>query len=259
LRRAIGRLLHVNDAFRLNAYRTLLQSSNVPVFEDVSTPDARIARMLVAQMLSSLPQSVLEKEASLQEGLKLLWQHPQVIAELLELFELLAESIDHLHASIDSHPDAPIQVLGRYTRIEILAALEPKDRARPQVWREGVKYLADIKTDVMAFTADKSVGAFSPTTRYNDYAVAPDLMHWESQSTVRESSNTGQRYLKQAEAGTHVILFARENTDYKSFWCLGTVNYDKHTEGKECPMAVTWRLDNPLPGDLYAIFAAAAP
>jgi hypothetical protein len=257
LRRAIGRLLHVNDAFRLNAYSKLLISDSAPVFSDMASSDARVARMLIAQLVDSVDRSLLPKDASLQEGLNLLWQHPQVKAELIELFDVLTASIDHLHTTIDGYHDLPLQVLGRYTRIEILAALEPKDRARSQVWREGVKYLKNIDTDVLAFTLDKTEGAFSPTTRYNDYAISPQLIHWESQSTVRESSKTGQRYVSQSDSDTHVMLFARESTLDKSFWCIGTATYETHESGKECPMAITWRLHKPLPGDLFATFAAA--
>ena len=109
----------------------------------------------------------------------------------------------------------------------------------------------------MAFTLDKTDGQFSPTTRYNDYAISSELIHWESQSSVRIASATGQRYINQLQAGTHVMLFARENANDRAFWFLGTADYVKHEEGKECPMAITWRLHAPLPGDLFAAFAAA--
>ena len=34
-------------------------------------------------------------------------------------------------------------------------------------------------------TLDKTVGHFSPTTRYRDHAISPELIHWESQSATR--------------------------------------------------------------------------
>jgi len=257
LRRAVGRLQHVNDAFRLNAYRRLLNSDTAPLYADVTTPDARIARMLVGQLCDSVDTKLLPRDASLQAGLSLIWQHPQIRAELLELFDVLETLVDHLNSTIDSHPDAPLQVMGRYTRIEILAALEPKDLARPQVWREGVRWLSAIDTDVMAFTLDKTDGQFSPTTRYNDYAITPELIHWETQSTVSAVSPTAKRYLSQRESGAHVMLFAREDSSTASFWLLGTAGYESHEEGKERPMAIVWRLQQRLPGDLFAAFAAA--
>ena len=34
-----------------------------------------------------------------------------------------------------------------------------------------------MESDLFAFTLDKSVGGFSPTTRYRDYAINPELIH----------------------------------------------------------------------------------
>ena len=75
----------------------------------------------------------------------------------------------------------------------------------------------EARADLLAFTLDKSSGNFSPTTRYRDYAISRELIHWESQSM--------------------------------------TATYLRHES--EMPMAVTWRLHHSLPGDLFASFAAA--
>jgi hypothetical protein len=107
----------------------------------------------------------------------------------------------------------------------------------------------------MVFTLDKTSGQFSPTTRYQDYAISRDLIHWESQSTVRAESPTGIRYRDQISAGTHVLMFARESSDDRAFWFLGPAGFVRYTGEK--PMAITWRLHHPLSGDLYASFAAA--
>ena len=98
-------------------------------------------------------------------------------------------------------------------------------------------------------------GQFSPTTRYRDYAISPELIHWESQSVTRADSETGLRYREHAQRGSSVMLFARERADERAFWFLGPATYVRH-EG-ERPMAITWRLRHALPGDLYAAFAAA--
>ena len=50
-------------------------------------------------------------------------------------------------------------------------------------------------------------------------------------------------------------IFARLHADDRAFWFLGPATYVSH-EG-ERPMAIKWRLQHPLPGDLYAQFAAA--
>ena len=51
------------------------------------------------------------------------------------------------------------------------------------------------------------------------------------------------------------MLFARLSTDDRAFWCLGPARYLSH-EG-ERPIAFVWKLDQPLPADLYTSFAAA--
>ena len=96
---------------------------------------------------------------------------------------------------------------------------------------------------------------FSPTTRYRDYAVSRDLIHWESQSATRADSDTGRRYQQHEALGSSIMLFARLRSDDRAFWFLGPASYVKHES--ELPMAVTWRLDHSLPGDLFAQFAAA--
>jgi hypothetical protein len=122
-------------------------------------------------------------------------------------------------------------------------------------WQTGVYWAKPADADLLAFTLDKTSGGFSPTTRYRDYAVSRDLIHWESQSATRADSSTGQRYQHHVNQGSSIMLFARLNTDDRAFWFLGPATYVKH-EGEQ-PMAITWQLTHPLPADLYTTFAAA--
>ena len=55
--------------------------------------------------------------------------------------------------------------------------------------------------------------------------------------------------------GSHILLFARLNSDERGFIFLGPATYVSHVG--ELPMAITWRLQHRLPGDLFEIFAAA--
>jgi hypothetical protein len=208
-------------------------------------------RMLVAATCAK----VLEKEDSLEQGVSLLWSHPQIVLEMNELFTLLREQIDHIHTDLLSHQDVPLQVHGKYSRIEILAALGVGDYATTRPWREGVLWIEAEQVDVLAFTLDKSEGNFSPTTMYRDYAISRELIHWESQSNTRSSSPTGMRYCNHVARGTRILLFARQNTDERAFWFLGPATYVSHES--ERPMGITWKLDEPLPGDLFSRFAAA--
>jgi hypothetical protein len=154
-----------------------------------------------------------------------------------------------------THPDVPLVVHARYTRVEILAAFGVGGAARVAPWQSGVYWAKAARADLLAFTLDKTSGGFSPTTRYKDYAISRDLVHWESQSVTRASSPTGQRYQQHATLGTNVMLFARGRSEERAFYFLGPATYVKHDS--ELPMSITWRLHHPLPGDLFAAFAAA--
>jgi hypothetical protein len=251
LRRACGRVLHVDDPLRLDGWRKLLSSDSVPELLGAHDRDTRLARMLVAQITSV----VIDKSATLSDGLILLWQHPQIRAELKELFDVLSERVSHLHSPPSGNEQIPLVSHARYTRLEILAACLPEDRSTVAPWQTGVRWLPEVKLDLFAFTLDKTKGEFSPTTRYRDYAISRELVHWESQSVTRADSETGLRYRNHASKGPSVWLFARESVDERAFWFLGPAKFVSH-EG-ELPMAITWRLDHPLPGDLFQAFAAA--
>jgi superfamily II DNA or RNA helicase len=252
LRRAVGRLLHVDDDVRLEAFVQFAARRTAPVVAELDEQDRRLLRMLVA----SLVGKALGRDASLQDGANFIWEHPQILAELAELFFVLRQRTDHLHLLMDESPGVPLRVHARYTRVELLAAYGVGDGATVALWQTGVQWLPDANTDLLAFTLDKTEGHFSPTTRYRDYAISPSLIHWESQSVTRADSETGLRYQRHVTQGSQVALFARLRQTDRAFWCLGPAEYVRHSG--ERPMAVTWRLRHPLPGDLFAAFAAAA-
>jgi superfamily II DNA or RNA helicase len=251
LRRACGRLLHIDDPARLECYTRFLAPETPPHLAGLNALDLRLVRMLVAAVVDK----AVSKGTSLDAGIALLWSHPAVRLELLQLLEALRPRVAHLHVPLDTHPDVPLQIHGRYSRIEILAAFAADSGAKVAPWQTGVRWVPEARTDLLAFTLDKTSGKFSPTTRYRDYAISRDLIHWESQSVTRADSATGQRYQRHMELGSTVQLFARSRADERAFWFLGPGTYVSHES--ETPMAVTWRLRHSLPGDLFASFAAA--
>lgn len=249
LLRAVGRLLHVDDEERLQAYLGFASRLMAPAQDELGIRERRLLRMLVASVTN------LTASASFVAAVDQVWAHPQVLAELTEVFGVLRTQIDHVHTPLGVDPSAPLSVHARYTRHEILAGFGRGAGAKPDTWQTGVLWDESSETDLFAFTLDKSTGGFSPTTRYRDYAISPELIHWESQSATAAESRTGQRYIHQRDLGTNVVLFARLRTDDRAFWCLGPASYVRH-EGDR-PIAFVWKLLHRLPGDLYAEFAAA--
>jgi hypothetical protein len=251
LRRALGRLLHVDDMARIDGYRRFLATATSPDPDQLPMRDRRLMRMLVA----SVVEAVASKETSLFDGAQILWCHPQVRAELGELLDVLAGRIEHFPVQLTSHPEVPLIVHASYTRIEILSAFGVGQGATVPPWQSGVFWAPEARADLLAFTLDKTSGKFSPTTRYRDYAIDLNLVHWESQSKTRAESETGRRYQQHVSAGTTVMLFARKRVDERALYFLGPAQYVKHES--ERPMAITWRLQYSLPGDLFEEFAAA--
>jgi len=239
LRKAVGRMTHMDDATRLAGYG------------DVQGASDPLQRMLVASLLDPLIGKDLDADITVAAALEVIGQHPQVVAELEALLSVL--QVDHVQPALVTPPGNPLRLHARYKREEILAAFATGPRAKTRPWREGTLYLADAGVDLHVVTLDKSDGRFSPTTRYRDYAINRELLHWESQSTTPAGSPTGRRYRGLGEASTQ-LFFVRLKPS-APYWFIGPATYVSHVG--ERPMAITWRLDTSLPGDLFAQFAAA--
>jgi superfamily II DNA or RNA helicase/HKD family nuclease len=257
LRRAVGRMLHIDDQLRLVTYQRLVGQGSAPQVTELTASDHALLRMLIVSLTDQVLGKREFREVDLQVATDLLWQHPQVLAEIAELLPILLDRVDHVHSRVPGRPDIPLNVHARYTRLEILAAMGQRDdRAKTPTWREGVRWAKDKHADLFLITLDKSPDHFSPTTRYRDYAISQDLFHWESQSITSADSPTGRRYRDHSAIGSAIYLFARNDNTSNAFWFLGPATYVRHDGDR--PMGVTWRLETPLPGDLYAEFAAAA-
>ncbi len=249
LLRAVGRLLHVDDDERIAQYRHFAIADAPTEITPLDEGGRRTLRMFLASMFTDSVSTTID------DAWRRLRAHHQVCAEIVELMDVLDERIHHVQPMLSTSAHVPLHVHARYTRIEIQAAFNDGTGLRPPRWDSGVKWLPQERTDVFAFTLDKTSGEFSPTTRYQDYAITRELIHWESQSTTSLASQTGQRYIHHVEQGSSVVLFARLRADERGFWCLGPATYVRHERDR--PIAITWRLHEPLPADLYTAFAAA--
>jgi len=260
LRKACTRLLHVDDPERLSIYKQWLAQTSPPSVTQLSQSQGRCLRMLLSALTSSIPEI---RDLSVTQGAELLWAHPQIRAELLELFGLLEQRVQHLGHVLTEKIDVPLRVHARYSRTEIQAAfgdatVDLPEHARIQVppWREGVKFMRQERCDVFLITLTKTEKRFSPSTRYRDYAISRSLFHWESQSRTTSDSPTGLRYQQHRKQGTEVMVFVRLNAEDRAFYFLGPASFVSHQA--EMPMQITWKLTHPLPADLFIAYRAAA-
>jgi superfamily II DNA or RNA helicase len=251
LLRACARWLHVDDALRLDAARRFLERSRPPRAEELAPFERRLFRMLV----SAIVAEAVPKGTSLDDGAALLWQHEQVRKELLELLPCLEAGRERRSFSLDPHPELPLRIHARYTRSELTAAFGIGEGARSEGWQPGVLWIPQAAVDLFTFTLDKTKGNFSPSTRYRDYAISRELIHWESQARTRADSDTGTRYREHRQRGSSIFLFARRDTAERAFTFLGPADYVS-SEG-ERPIRFVWKLRVPLPAELFAAYAAA--
>jgi hypothetical protein len=244
---------HVDDPRRADTYARLL-ADDAPDYARLSPVEQRMARML---FFSLWPGG--GGHTSIDEGLTRLRREEAVRDELQAVVDLAFEGAQHVTVGLEGRlGPVPLQVHGRYQREEVLAALDYASLSRkPNSFREGVLYVPELDVDAFFVTLQKSEADYSPTTLYRDYPISPTLFHWESQSTTSVASATGQRYLY----GTSTkLLFVRQRKadefGTSPYLFAGPLRYVQHAG--ERPIAITWRLDHPLPNTFFSAATVAA-
>ncbi len=251
-------LCHIDDLDRATAYLTWL-SDGAPRYVTADPVLQAFGRMLIFSLwpdgggFSSYDAALdaLRRETAVREDLraviKLAWDHAERVTTRLT-GELGAR---------------PLRVHARYTREEIVAALDyvSIDGRKPNSFREGVLFAPAARTDAFLVTLHKSEADYSPTTMYQDYAVSPELFHWESQSGTTVASKTGQRYLNHRAMDSHILLFTRSHKvsafgTGAPYLFLGEADYVDHRG--ERPIAITWRLRTPMSAADFATAAVVA-
>lgn len=171
---------------------------------------------------------------------------PEMVSEMMDIFQYNYDRIDFIDKSIDTDFDCPLDLHCNYTRDQILVAM---DHFTPSNVRQGVKWFPDKKIDVLFITLNKSDKDYSPTTMYNDYSINEYQFHWQSQSTTADSSPTGQRYIHHRQRGSKILLFVRESKNdiagTAPYTFLGPAFYVQHKGSR--PMNIIWQLENPIP------------
>lgn len=252
--RAINRLRHIDDQERVRLYVSWLRSPKPIDALALGLRQRRLLEMLLAGLWGDKTQM------SISQAIERLWQHQAVREELVEVLAVSEEIADSMPGDPGLGAEVPLLVHERYMRDEVLIALGDAAFERQPTTREGVKSIRGLHADCFFVTLDKSGGSFSPTTRYRDYPISPAEFHWESQSTTRVASPTGQRYLGRRDRGWRFMLFVRESPQLASgrtaaFLFLGPVHYVRH-EG-EMPIQVIWRLERSMPTGFFELARAA--
>lgn len=266
----LQRLLHVDDILRLEGFERLLADDS-QTWSSLSDMDKRLASMLFWNLFEDGKNPVDGSAwTGIDEAFQVLRLSAAFLGEARELFSVLKNRITQVGETFGlrcgSHP---LLAHATYTRYELLGALGYGRLPGSSVYedgatrsiagaREGVYFVPEAEVDLFLVTLQKSE-KLSPSIRYHDYAISPNLFHWESQSRTRPESPTGQRYIKQSPETTDVLIAVRETSDgpngTRHFKLLGPADYVKH-EGSQ-PIAIWWHLRVPMDPDSFEIAAAA--
>jgi superfamily II DNA or RNA helicase/HKD family nuclease len=255
LLKRVRSLAHVDDVDRVRVYQRLLDG-DAPAYSSLGLVEQRFARMLFFVLWPDGGGF-----ASYDDGLAALRDEPAVRDEMRAVIDFAFDHTRHAGLRMDGPlTESPLRVHARYTREEIVAALDyaSVEGRAANSFREGVLYARPWNTDAFLVTLRKSETDYSPTTMYRDYAISPTLFHWESQSTTSVESKTGRRYL---DGQSNVLLFARD-TKVDAFGTgapylfLGPGHYVSHTGDR--PIAITWQLSHAMPTDVFTTASVAA-
>ncbi|WP_052137005.1 DUF3427 domain-containing protein [Arthrobacter sp. PAMC 25486] len=253
-------LIHVDDRERADAYSKIVAEDS-PAYAELTPREQTYARMLFFTLWDN--GGGFE---SYDEGFTTLRNFPFVCSEIAQVVALGAASSKRTGKSLGGKLAwSPLQSHLTYGRYEVLAALGAKSLDTIQqtklVSMGGVAWCEQSRTDAFFVTINKDEANHSATTMYKDYALSPDIFHWESQNATSPSSPVGKRYLDPRGHDSQVLIFTRDTADDETgltmpYTSLGQVDYIQHKGEK--PIAITWKLHRPMPADVYADAAAVA-
>ena len=239
----LGRLRHVDEPERLRTYQELLADAVRGTPRALTDRERSRVMMLEAQFQHR--GTLRAAEATVEY----IAARPSIVRELTELREVLEDNVG-IAEQIIPVPEWTLALHRHYSRREIVAAVGyVKAGDKSLNLQSGILRLKDEHRELLFVTLDKSGKSFSPTTRYRDYAIDPQHFHWETQAAA-SVTGSGKRYIE--NTGWSFYLFVRSEPG-APFAFLGPVEYESHQGDR--PIAITWRLQYPMPAALYDRYA----
>lgn len=243
------RLVHVDDAWRLELLEHLAQGGALPKSER----EQRMVRMLLVQLYGSLVASDADG------ALRLLGAQARLRTELAELVAALKPRTDVLPAPPPASlpADVPLHLHAHYRTEEITAAFDLRSRDG-HLYTPQMGVVPAGKYDLLLVTLDKGAKKKLPHLQYRDYALSPRLFHWQSQASTTRDSAAGKRHM---DPEVVPMLFVREAS--KDDRGLGVpyrfLGAARRVDGRgERPISITFELlDGEIPADLLVVARAA--
>lgn len=242
--RRFGDLLHLDDPARIDLLLCFAQPLAAwPALTDTQT---RVLQMLAYQL--NAQQGQLGTGADLLEELA---QSPEHWAELAELGTVLQGRASLRPQPIPGLEDIPLCLHGAYGIREILTAVGWLHPGRRAPFQAGTLTLPERQVELLFVTLDKREG-YHERIAYHDYAISPELFHWQSQNSAGPTTKGGLRYLESATNGWSFQLFVR-TAKGQPYRACGPLRLES-AEGEK-PMTIHWRFQVPLPSSLFREFS----
>ena len=190
---------------------------------------------------------------SLEDAFRRFAANPSILADM---DEVLAWSLDTTEVS-GQIPELPfactLELHAHYGIKEIQAAFGHANLETAGQTGVGSFHFTEVKTYALLITFQKTEKEFSPSTMYADYPISRELLHWESQSTTSQQSETGQNLIHHEERGYTILVFARDqkrrNGVTVPFTYLGPV--ERVSYESERPIKMVWRLRYQMPVEMF--------
>jgi hypothetical protein len=187
----------------------------------------------------------------LESSIAALGENKYLVDEMKEVLRLLLDTVDFVELTPSISIAQPLKIHGRYTRDQILVGfgLHTFEKASPS-FGLGVVENKALNTELLFIDLEKSEEDYSPTTRYLDYVVDRNHVHWQSQNQTRSDSGKGLSYLNHKRIGKTILLFVRESRENEhgntvGYVFLGEANFQK-SEGSK-PINILWQVEEPIP------------
>lgn len=242
--RRFGDLLHVDDPARTDLLLKVAEPGASYV------PQGERERQLL-QMLAYQVDGQTRQTGSGEDFLQRLRAHPELLAELGEIGEVLQSTSSLRQRAVPGLEDVPLCLHAAYGVREILTAVGWLTAARRTPFQAGVLALHERKVELLFVTLDKREG-YHEKIAYHDYAISAERFHWQSQNAAGPETYAGRRYLESPGNGWRFQLFVR-TAKGQPYRACGPVTLEQ-AEGSK-PMSIHWRLEVPLPGPLFRAFS----
>jgi len=181
-------------------------------------------------------------------------RNPKSAADLVEIAQWRRSWCPYPTYEIDLGYPCQLRLHAAYGFREVTAAFSKANLQTSGPAGTGVVHVEELRTYIHFITFRKEEKDFAPTTRYKDYPISLELLHWQSQSNTTQESETGKNYLNFHANRYKILFFARVDKstcgETTPFVFLGPAKSLKQYEGDR-PISMIWELEHPMPAEIF--------